>query len=54
MLSIVDGVPKILNLLEYSKHFISFRKGIIISRTKFDLKKNEERLHILEGLKLCS
>ena len=53
MLSIVDGVPKILNLLEYSKHFISFRKGIIISRTKFDLKKNEERLHILEGLKLA-
>ena len=53
MLSIVDGVPKILNLLEYSKHFISFRKEIIISRTKFDLKKNEERLHILEGLKLA-
>jgi DNA gyrase subunit A len=52
-LSIVDGVPKILNLLDYLKKFISFRKEVVVRRTKFDLRKSEERLHILEGLKIA-
>jgi DNA gyrase subunit A len=51
LLSIVHGSPKILNLYQYVSHFINFRKGIIIKRCKFDLGKNKERLHILEGLK---
>jgi DNA gyrase subunit A len=52
-LSIVDGVPKVLNLMDYLKKFISFRKEVVINRTKYDLKKSEERLHILEGLKIA-
>ena len=50
MLAIVDGVPQILNLGSYIRHFIAFRKNIIIKRTEYDLKKAQERLHILEGL----
>lgn len=50
MLAIVDGVPQVLNLGSYLRHFIAFRKDVIIKRTQFDLKKAQERLHILEGL----
>jgi len=53
MLAIVAGVPTILNLKQYLDNFISFRKEIIVKRTKFDLKKSEDRLHILEGLKIA-
>jgi len=53
ILSIVAGVPRVLNLKEYLSNFIAFRKEIIIKRTKFDLKKSEERLHLLEGLKIA-
>ena len=52
-LSIVNGIPKILNLLEYINHFIIFRKNVIIKRCNYDLRKCEERLHILEGLKIA-
>ncbi len=52
-LCIVNGVPKILNLKSYLELFISFRKEIVIRRTKYDLKKSEDRLHILEGLKIA-
>ncbi|MFT4243890.1 MAG: DNA gyrase subunit A [Candidatus Woesearchaeota archaeon] len=50
MLAIVDGVPQVMNLGSYLRHFIAFRKDVIIKRTEFDLKKAQERLHILEGL----
>ena len=50
LLAIVNGVPTILNLKSYLVNFIGFRKEVIINRTKFDLKKSQERLHILEGL----
>ena len=50
MLAIVNGVPTILNLKSYLVNFIGFRKEVVINRTKFDLKKSNERLHILEGL----
>ncbi|GAF82780.1 unnamed protein product, partial [marine sediment metagenome] len=50
-LAIVDGGPRILNLKEILEHFIRFRKEIITRRTAFDLKKAEQRAHILEGLK---
>ncbi len=53
MLAIVNGVPTILNLLSYLHNFIAFRKEVIIRRTEFDLKKSQERLHILEGLKIA-
>ena len=50
LLAIVNGVPTILNLKSYLMNFIGFRKEVIINRTKFDLRKSQERLHILEGL----
>lgn len=53
MLSIVKGVPTILNLKNYIENFIEFRKEVVIRRTEFDLKKSQERLHILEGLKIA-
>ncbi|MBR5015725.1 MAG: DNA topoisomerase 4 subunit A, partial [Clostridia bacterium] len=49
-LCIVDGQPKILTLKEYLQEFINFQKDIVTRRTKFELKKAQERAHILEGL----
>ncbi|MDD6807277.1 MAG: DNA gyrase subunit A [Oscillospiraceae bacterium] len=49
-LCIVDGQPKILTLKEYLIEFINFQKDIVTRRTKFELKKAQERAHILEGL----
>lgn len=51
---LVDGRPKQLNVLELIKYFIEFRHEVIIRRTKFDLRKAEERAHILEGLIIAS
>lgn len=53
MLAIVDGVPKILDLKGILTHYISHRREVVIRRTKYDLKKAEERAHILEGLKIA-
>ncbi|MCB9370700.1 DNA gyrase subunit A [Candidatus Woesearchaeota archaeon] len=50
MLAIVNGVPTILNLKSYIQNFIMYRKEVIIKRTQYDLRKSQERLHILEGL----
>jgi DNA gyrase subunit A len=51
LLAIVKGRPQVLNLKEIIEHFINHRREIIIKRTIHDLKKAEERAHILEGLK---
>ena len=53
MLALVDGQPKILTLREILSHFIDHRHNVVTRRTKFDLKKAEEKAHILEGLKIC-
>ena len=53
MLAIVNGEPKILNLKEMLTSYIDFQEEVIYRRTAFDLKKAEERLHILEGLKIA-
>ncbi len=50
MLAIVDGEPKILNLKELLQHYLNHRKDVITRRTRFELRKTEERLHILAGL----
>jgi DNA gyrase subunit A len=50
MLSIDSGQPKILDLKGILEKFIEHRKEVIIRRTRFELKKAEERLHILQGL----
>ena len=48
-----QGVPKTLGLIDIIAKYIEFQKEIIIRRTKFDLNKAEERVHILEGLKIA-
>ncbi len=53
MLAIVNGEPKTLNLKEILQHYINFQIEIITRRSVFDLKKAQERLHILEGLKIA-
>ncbi len=52
-LAVVNNRPELLSLKEILVHFIRHRKQIIVRRTRFDLKKAEERAHILEGLKIA-
>ena len=52
-LAIVDGEPKILQLKEIIQHFIDYRVLIITRRTKFDLDKAKEKMHILEGFMIA-
>jgi DNA gyrase subunit A len=47
--ALVKGRPKILNLKDLIREFVDFRHEVIVRRTKFELKKAEERAHILEG-----
>ena len=49
-LAIVDGKPKICNLKDFLTYFLTFREDVVIKKTKFDLKKAEDRAHILIGL----
>jgi DNA gyrase subunit A len=48
-LAIVGGQPRILNLKELATNFIEFRKEVVLRRTAYELRKAEERAHILEG-----
>lgn len=50
LLALDDGVPKVLTLKEILEKYIAFQKDVIRRRTEFDLKKAQERAHILEGL----
>jgi len=49
-LAIVDGKPKTCNLKDFLENFLKFREDVVIKKTKFDLKKAEDRAHILIGL----
>lgn len=49
MLSLVDGVPRILGLKEMMEYFLKHRLEVIVRRTKFELEAAEKRAHILEG-----
>lgn len=53
MLAIVDGEPKILTLKEMLECYIDFQQEVIARRTAFNLKKAQDRAHILEGLKIA-
>jgi DNA gyrase subunit A len=53
LLAIVNNKPEILNLKQILEHFIVHRKVIIYRRTAFELRKAEEKAHILEGLKIA-
>lgn len=50
MLAVVNNRPEVLSLKEIFARFVSFRREVVLKRTEFDLKKAEERAHILEGL----
>jgi DNA gyrase subunit A len=50
LLAIVDGQPKVLQLRDLLLHFLDHRKTVVVRRSRYDLRKAEERAHILEGL----
>ncbi len=53
-IALVHGRPKLLNLKEIIHHFVEHRHEVVVRRTKFELKKAEDRAHILEGLIIAS
>ncbi len=53
LLMIDQGVPKTLGLKDIISKYIDFQKEVIVRRTQYDLKKAEDRVHILEGLKIA-
>ena len=53
MLALVNNQPRVLNLRRILSNFLQHRREVVIRRTKFDLRKAEERAHILLGLKIA-
>ncbi len=53
MLALVNNQPRVLNLKKLLSNFIQHRREVVVRRTKYDLKKAEERAHILLGLKIA-
>ena len=53
-IALVNGRPRLLNLKELIHYFVNHRHDVVVRRTKFELKKAEERAHILEGLIIAS
>ncbi len=49
-IALVDGRPMLLNLKDLIKHFVEHRHDVIVRRTRFDLKKAQDRMHIVQGL----
>ncbi|MCS6984864.1 MAG: DNA gyrase subunit A [Leptospiraceae bacterium] len=52
-LALVDQEPKLLNLKELLQHYLNHRRQVVVRRTQYDLRKAQERAHILEGLKIA-
>ena len=50
LLALVDGTPKVLNLKEIIGHYVAHQQDVVVRRTKYDLRKTEEREHIVQGL----
>ena len=53
-IALVNGRPQMLNLKDLIRHFVDHRHDVVVRRTKFELKKAEDRAHILEGLIIAS
>jgi DNA gyrase subunit A len=53
MLALVNNRPEVLNLKQILHHFIEHRREVVVRRTMYELRKAEERAHILEGLKIA-
>jgi DNA gyrase subunit A len=52
-LALVNGRPQVLPLKDMLRHFVDYRREVVVRRTAFDLEKAEQRAHILEGLKVA-
>jgi DNA gyrase subunit A len=50
MVALVDGVPRTLSLREVIGHYVDHQRNVIVRRTKYELRRAEERAHVLEGL----
>ncbi|TKB68583.1 MAG: DNA gyrase subunit A [Nitrospira sp.] len=53
MLALVNNRPEVLNLKQILHHFLDHRREVVVRRTAYELRKAEERAHILEGLKIA-
>jgi DNA gyrase subunit A len=53
MLAIHQSQPRLMNLKQMLNAFLEHRREVVVRRTRYDLRKAEERAHILEGLKIC-
>jgi DNA gyrase subunit A len=53
MLALVNNRPEVLTLRDMIQHWLNHRESVVVRRTKFDLRKAEERAHILEGLRIA-
>jgi DNA gyrase subunit A len=53
MLSLVNGQPRVLNLKQMLIYFLQHRREVVVRRTRFELRKAQEKAHILEGLKIA-
>jgi DNA gyrase subunit A len=53
MLALVNNRPEVLSLHELIQHWLNHREAVVVRRTKFELRKAEERAHILEGLRIA-
>ena len=53
-IALVNGRPELLNIKQLIKHFVDHRHEVVVRRTEFELKKAEDRAHILEGLIIAS
>ena len=53
MLALVNNRPEVLSLHELLQHWLNHREAVVVRRTKFELRKAEERAHILEGLRIA-
>ncbi|WP_300158971.1 DNA gyrase subunit A [Solidesulfovibrio sp.] len=53
MMVVADNRPATLNIQQVLEHFLSHRREVVLRRTAFDLRKSEERAHILEGLRIA-
>ena len=53
MLALVNNRPEVLNLKQILHHFLEHRREVVVRRTVYELRKAEERAHILEGLKIA-
>lgn len=53
LLALVDGTPRVLTIRQALLHYLDHRKQVITRRTRYELRKAQERLHIVEGLRIA-